>query len=145
MEFSPERIRSIRHTLQMQTVETVFNEFGRNILNLSEEKRAVKYRKMSENVFRFFRGSTFLFYFYASREPLPFHTPADTPTWIQGDMHFENFGAFQNESGDLVYDVNDFDEGYLGSYLYDLLRMSVSIVLVAEMCGFSPDEQKKGL
>ena len=28
-----------------------------------------------------------------------------------GDMHMDNFGAFQNEKGEIVYDVNDFDEG----------------------------------
>lgn len=77
-----------------------------------------------------------------TREWFPYHTPAERPTWIQGDLHFENFGAFRNEQGALVYDVNDFDEGYLGSYLYDLLRMSVSIALVCRMKGESEDAEQ---
>ena len=75
--------------------------------------------------------------------PFSFHTPEDKPTWIQGDLHMENFGAFQNEHGEIVYDVNDFDEGYIGSYLYDILRMSVSIALFCEAQSINEEEQKK--
>jgi uncharacterized protein (DUF2252 family) len=109
-------------------------------MKLPEDKLNEKYKKMAENVFRFYRGSAYLFYFDVSRIPFAFHTPDERPTWIQGDLHFDNFGAFQNEEGEIVYDVNDFDEGYMGSYLYDLLRMSVSIVLSGELRGFNPED-----
>ena len=46
----------------------------------------------------------------------------------------DNFGAFQN-AGSIVFDVNDFDEGYVGSYLYDIIRMSISIALYLEEQG----------
>lgn len=42
-----------------------------------------------------------------------------------------------------MYDVNDFDEGYVGSYLYDLLRMAVSLALVARQLGHGQYEQHK--
>ena len=61
---------------------------------------------------------------------------AETPTWIQGDFHFENFGVHGNAKGEIIYDVNDFDEGYLGSYLYDLIRMAVSVQLFAKEAGY---------
>ena len=98
---------------------------------------------MMESPFRFFRGSAYLFYYDITKIPFSFHTPEDKPTWIQGDLHMENFGAFQNEHGEIVYDVNDFDEGYIGSYLYDVLRMSVSIALFCEAQSINEEEQKK--
>ncbi|MBX4373307.1 DUF2252 domain-containing protein, partial [Mycobacterium tuberculosis] len=66
-----------------------------------------------ESPFRFFRGSAYLFYYDMTKIPFSYHTPEDKPTWIQGDLHMDNFGAFQNELGEIVYDVNDFDEGYI--------------------------------
>src|SRR5699024_6666466 len=44
--------------------------------------------------------------------------------------------------GNNVFDVDDFDEGYLGSYLYDILRMVVSIRLLADQQGIR-DEKKR--
>ncbi|RCW44931.1 DUF2252 domain-containing protein [Paenibacillus prosopidis] len=128
-----ERVKLTQNKLRKRTLSAIFQEFDNKIMMLERGKRAEKYQKMAATPFSFFRGSAYLFYFDVSREWFPYHTPADRPTWIQGDLHFENFGAFRNERGALVYDVNDFDEGYLGSYLYDLLRMSVSIALVGRL------------
>jgi uncharacterized protein (DUF2252 family) len=128
-----ERVKLTQNKLRKRTLSAIFQEFDNKIMMLERGKRIEKYEKMAATPFSFFRGSAYLFYFDVSREWFPYHTPADRPTWIQGDLHFENFGAFRNERGTLVYDVNDFDEGYLGSYLYDLLRMSVSIALVCRL------------
>lgn len=138
-----ERVRNTRKTLRKHIIETILNEFDEQCMNLHQDDRREKYRKMLDSPFRFFRGSAYLFYFDMAKVPFSFHTPEDKPTWIQGDLHMENFGAFQNEKGDIVYDVNDFDEGYIGSYLYDILRMSVSIALFCDAQSFSEKEQKK--
>lgn len=123
-------VKNTKRFLRTQTITTILNEFDEKIMQLKEEDREAKYRKMAESPFRFYRGSAYLFYFDISRIPFSYHTPANRPIWIQGDLHFENFGVFQNEQGKLVYDVNDFDEGYVGSYLVDVLRMIASIALV---------------
>ncbi|MFD2673230.1 DUF2252 domain-containing protein [Marinicrinis sediminis] len=143
--YAPERIKQTRMKLRRQALHTILEEFDRELMQLSHEKRMNKYIKMAENPFRFFRGSAYLFYYDVTRTPFIYHTPPECPTWIQGDLHFENFGGFRSEAGDMVYDVNDFDEGYLGSYLYDILRMSASIVLVAELHGFSDQEQDEAI
>lgn len=135
-------VQKTRRALRSNILETVLNEFDSRITGLSHDKRKQKYRQMAENPFRFFRGSAYLFYYDVTKIPFSFHTPDDKPTWIQGDMHVENFGAFQNNEGDIVYDVNDFDEGYMGSYVYDLLRMTVSIALYCEQYGFSDAEER---
>jgi uncharacterized protein (DUF2252 family) len=137
-----ERVKHTRTVLRKQLVETILNEFDGECMNLDPDQRKEKYKTMMDNPFRFFRGSAYLFYFDMTKIPFSFHTPEDKPTWIQGDLHMENFGAFQNEKGEIVYDVNDFDEGYVGSYLYDVLRMSVSIALYGEAQGLSSQEQK---
>lgn len=128
-----EQVKLTRNKLRKRTLSAIFQEFDQKIMQLERGRREEKYLKMAGTPFSFFRGSAYLFYFDVTREWFAYHTPAGRPTWIQGDLHFENFGAFRNERGTLVYDVNDFDEGYLGSYLYDLLRMSVSIALVGRL------------
>ncbi|WP_028401019.1 DUF2252 domain-containing protein [Ectobacillus panaciterrae] len=138
-----ERVKETRRMLRQQIIETVLNQFDEHSMALDREMRREKYRTMMENPFRFYRGSAYLFYYDITKIPFSFHTPEDKPTWIQGDLHFENFGTFQNEQGEIVYDVNDFDEGYMGSYLYDILRMTISIALFCEAQGLSEGEQEE--
>lgn len=138
-----ERVKDTRMMLRKQMLETILNEFDEQCMNLDHGKRSEKYNQMTESPFRFFRGSAYLFYYDMTKIPFSFHTPEDKPTWIQGDLHMENFGAFQNEEGEIVYDVNDFDEGYMGSYLYDILRMSVSIALYCDAQSLTEEQQEE--
>lgn len=143
MKHYEQRVKETRKSIRKHLLEQIFHEFDVETLRLSEEGRQEKYRKMVESPFRFFRGSAYLFYFDHANMPSPYHTAEDAPIWIQGDLHMDNFGAFQNENGDIVYDINDFDEGYIGSYLYDILRMSISIVLYTEEEGYTNEEQNR--
>ncbi|EON73679.1 DUF2252 domain-containing protein [Lysinibacillus sphaericus] len=140
-----EQVKHTRIFLRKEQLETIFEEFDVQRMGLNEEQRLEKYRKMRESPFRFFRGSAYLFYFDVTKMPSIFHTADVRPTWIQGDMHLDNFGAFQNETGAIVFDVNDFDEGYVGSYLYDVVRMSVSIALYLEEQGLHIAAQKMSM
>lgn len=141
MQPTQQRIQQTKEQLRATFLEHVFHEFDEAILNLSPEGRDEKYTKMLESPFRFFRGSAYLFYADHATMPSLYHTPDEYPAWIQGDLHMDNFGAFQNEAGELVYDINDFDEGYIGSYLYDIIRMSVSIALYTETEGYRGEQQ----
>lgn len=137
-------IEKVKHThrhLRQQALATMFDQFDIRIMKLDQTGRMLKYSKMAESPYSFFRGSAYLFYSDVSREWFPYHTAVDRPTWVQGDLHLENFGAFKDENGDLVYDINDFDEGCLGSYLYDLLRMSASIALAGRELGLDERER----
>ena len=51
---------------------------------------------------------------------------------LQADLHACNFGAFNTNTGDVVYNVNDFDECVISDCQYDLYRMATSLLLVAE-------------
>lgn len=130
--------------IRKQTIQTILDVYEGDELKLNKEDRTAKYKKMLRSPFHFYRGSAFLFYYDLAHLPLPYTTAKEHPTWIQGDLHFENFGAFQLKNGRIVFDTNDFDEGYLGSYLYDVVRSAVSIGLYATLLDFS-EKDRKGL
>ncbi|WP_283153813.1 DUF2252 domain-containing protein [Guptibacillus hwajinpoensis] len=138
---STEHIKNTRSYLRKQTLQMIIEQFDSTLMKLTKAERNTKYQKMSESPFSFFRGSAYLYYYDVTQIPFHYHTPGDKPTWLMGDLHFDNFSAFRNEDGENVFDVDDFDEGYLGSYLYDLLRMAVSIRLYAEDLGYSEENQ----
>ncbi len=139
---SVNRLTTTRNNLRKKILKTVLSQFDVELMKLDQKSIDEKYQKMSESPFRFFRGSAYLFYYDATNIPFTYHTLKEKPVWVQGDLHFENFGAFQNRKETIVYDVNDFDEGYLGSYLYEILRMGTSIILFSEQNGLTNDDAK---
>jgi uncharacterized protein (DUF2252 family) len=89
-----------------------------------------KFRKMAADPFAFYRGSAPLFYADMARLEDPWVDAATSRVWIQGDLHAENYGTYMDSAGVLVFDVNDFDEAYLGHYTWDLQRMAASLALL---------------
>jgi len=89
-----------------------------------------KFRKMAADPFAFYRGSACLF--YADMAKGYRHRANDRAgrVWIHGDLHAENFGTYMNAEGVLVFDVNDFDEAYLGHFEWDLRRFLASLALM---------------
>ncbi|MFI6498625.1 DUF2252 domain-containing protein [Nonomuraea typhae] len=91
-----------------------------------------KFRKMAASPFAFYRGSASVFYAdmtgdYADDSFLDDFT---SRVWIHGDLHAENFGTYMNASGVLVFNVNDFDEAYVGPFTWDLKRFAASVALI---------------
>lgn len=100
--------------------------------DLSAADRDAKYCKMAQSPFAFFRGTNHLFWTDLAGDPrLDEFGSSGTRTVIQGDMHAANLGAFDDDGGVVVYDLNDFDEALVADYQYDLWRMATSIALVA--------------
>ncbi len=92
----------------------------------------IKYGRMLESPFAFFRGSAVVM---AS-------DLADTPvSGIQsilcGDAHLSNFGIFASPERQMVFDINDFDETYPGPWEWDLKRLAASAVVAGRENGFS--------
>ena len=97
----------------------------------------VKYRKMAADPFAFYRGTACLFYADVAHADghhatwdADFVQDRSSRIWIHGDLHAENFGTYMNASGRLVFDVNDFDEAYIGHYTWDLQRFAASLALM---------------
>jgi len=84
----------------------------------------VKYKRMSENAFKFFRGTCHLFYEDVSRDN---SFPTSPTSWITGDLHLENFGSYKGDNGLVYFDVNDFNEAALAPVTWEIARMATSI------------------
>ena len=51
---------------------------------------------------------------------------------IVGDLHLKNFGVYRGQSGELVFDVNDFDDVGFGPVDLDLKRLCTSALLLPD-------------
>ncbi|MGD1715255.1 DUF2252 domain-containing protein [Dapis sp. BLCC M172] len=102
-------------------------------LQQREELKSEKYARMSQSPFTFYRATNSLFWqdFVNDSRLDKFGNPK-TKTWILGDCHVDNFGAYNNNKGEIIFDLNDFDESIVADYQYDLWRLATSIILVAE-------------
>ncbi len=89
-----------------------------------------KFRKMAAEPFAFYRGSACLFYADMAEMPDEWADERTSRIWIQGDLHAQNFGTYMDSEGTLVFDVNDFDEAYLGSFTWDIRRFAASMALL---------------
>ena len=89
-----------------------------------------KFRKMAAGPFAFYRGSAPLFYADMEGEEDRWADERTSRVWIQGDLHAENFGTYMAGDGVFVFDVNDFDEAYLGHFTWDIKRMVASVALL---------------
>jgi uncharacterized protein (DUF2252 family) len=98
-----------------------------------------KFRKMAGSAFAFYRGSACLFYADVTHEQDPFLDERTSRVWIHGDLHAENFGTYMNSEGILVFNVNDFDEAYVGPFTWDLKRFVASVALIGFAKALSDD------
>ncbi|MFE9646537.1 DUF2252 domain-containing protein [Streptomyces sp. NPDC006365] len=110
----------------------------------------VKFRKMAASAFAFYRGTACLFYHDLEQENAgrgggrilsgPYLDERTSRVWIHGDLHAENFGSYMDSQGRLIFNVNDFDEAYVGPFTWDLKRLAASVALIGYAKALS-DEQ----
>lgn len=112
-------------------VEVLVAEFGES---MSRDPAAFrrKFRKMAASPFAFYRGSASVFYADLTGDFADdrFLNERTSRVWIHGDLHAENFGTYMNGHGQLVFNVNDFDEAYVGPFTWDLKRFAASVALI---------------
>ncbi|GGW93055.1 DUF2252 domain-containing protein [Streptomyces chryseus] len=115
--------------------------FGR-LLAADPAAFRVKFRKMAASAFAFYRGTACLFYADLEREQHggPYLDERTGRVWIHGDLHAENFGTYMDSQGRLIFNVNDFDEAYVGPFTWDLKRFAASVALIGYAKALS-DEQ----
>ncbi|MFH8410606.1 DUF2252 domain-containing protein [Streptomyces sp. NPDC018019] len=104
----------------------------------------VKFRKMAASAFAFYRGTACLFYHDLQEQggagTGPYEDDRTGQVWIHGDLHAENFGTYMDATGRLIFNVNDFDEAYVGPFTWDLKRFAASVALIGYAKALS-DEQ----
>ena len=91
---------------------------------------ARKHERMSRGAFPFLRATAYRFFQQWPRccpelATLP-------PVLAVGDLHLENFGAWRDQEGRLVWGINDFDEAATLPFTLDLVRLATSLLLYAE-------------
>jgi uncharacterized protein (DUF2252 family) len=92
-----------------------------------------KYRRMVVNPFGFFRGAAPIM--AADLAGLP-HT--EIYSQLCGDGHVRNLGAYAGIDGQIVFDINDFDETTRGPFEWDLKRIATSFILAGMEAGSKP-------
>jgi uncharacterized protein (DUF2252 family) len=102
-----------------------------------------KFRTMASDPHAFYRGSACLFYADVTSAEDPFADEQSGRIWVHGDLHVENFGTYLNSDGLLVFDVNDFDEAYLGQFTWDLQRFAASLALVGWQKALPEDDVRR--
>ncbi len=92
----------------------------------------IRYGRMAESPFAFFRGGAAIMAGDLSTTPV-------TGLTVQacGDAHVANFGKFASPERNLVFDINDFDETLPGPWEWDVKRLGASLWIVAHQHGFS--------
>ena len=121
------------------TIVQVLVEAFADLMEADADAFRTKFRKMAADPFAFYRGSAVLFYADMATTEDRWSDERTSRVWIHGDLHAENFGTYMDATGRMVFDVNDFDEAYLGHVSWDLRRFAASFALLAWRKAFSDD------
>ena len=122
------------------TAIDVVDEIRRFNAGREPERLALKYRAMRRDAFFFLRGTAHLFNRRLARSSLPIATPA---AWVCGDLHLENFGAFEGSDGRVHFDINDFDEAALAPASWDVVRLGASLLVAGDVLGMTPQAARE--
>ncbi|MEU6351188.1 DUF2252 domain-containing protein [Streptomyces sp. NPDC047072] len=98
------------------------------------ELTPIRVGRMAATPFAFLRGSAGLMAYDLARTPM-----TGIRAQICGDAHAANFGLYGDARGDLVIDLNDFDETVFGPWEWDLKRLAASLVLAGRETGADED------
>jgi uncharacterized protein (DUF2252 family) len=113
-----------------EQIVSVLVEAFEDLIDADPKAFRRKFRKMAADPFAFYRGSACLFYADVAELEDRWADERTSRVWIQGDLHAENYGTYMDAAGILVFDVNDFDEAYVGHFTWDLRRMAASVALL---------------
>ncbi|HYP44567.1 MAG TPA: DUF2252 domain-containing protein [Propionibacteriaceae bacterium] len=95
----------------------------------------VRVARMISSPYGFLRGTAIVMAEDVARLPATGITPV-----ICGDAHLGNFGFYGSPEGELVIDLNDFDEAHPGGWEWDLRRLVASIHVAGRENGASEDQ-----
>ncbi|WP_406147556.1 DUF2252 domain-containing protein [Streptomyces sp. NBC_01012] len=99
----------------------------------------IRVGRMAETPFAFLRGSAGLMAHDLTGTPV-----TGVGAQLCGDAHAANFGLYGDARGNLVIDLNDFDETVFGPWEWDLKRLATSLVLAGRLAGADEDTCRQG-
>jgi uncharacterized protein (DUF2252 family) len=98
--------------------------------DLTAEALRRKLDALASGPFSFLRGTFHVMAADLVQERVPGAAPSAPGGLVVGDLHLENFGTYRGASGELCFDVNDFDEVASGPLDLDLKRLCTSAMLL---------------
>ncbi|WP_406490033.1 DUF2252 domain-containing protein [Streptomyces phaeochromogenes] len=96
----------------------------------------IRYGRMSEAPFRFYRGAASIMAADLAETPR-----SGFRVQCCGDAHMLNFRLLASPERRLMFDINDFDETLPGPWEWDVKRLSASFVIAGRANGFSSKER----
>ncbi|MFG3198989.1 DUF2252 domain-containing protein [Streptomyces sp. NPDC048208] len=98
----------------------------------------IRYGRMTESPFRFYRGAAAIMASDLSGTPI-----SGLTAQLCGDAHLLNFRLLASPERQLVFDINDFDETLPGPWEWDVKRLSASLVIAGRANGFDDAERAR--
>jgi hypothetical protein len=114
--------------LQSEECQVLHEDDGARDLTAEALRR--KLDALARDPFSFLRGTFHVMAADLLHERVPGAAASAPDGWIVGDLHLENFGTYRGASGELCFDVNDFDEVAAGPVDLDLKRLCTSAMLL---------------
>ncbi len=140
--------KALRSVVSRESLADFAGDPGRDplpILTASDSLRVAnlvpeRYRRMAASPFAFYRGAAALMAHDLAASPR-----IGLPVQACGDCHLLNFGAFSSPEGNVLFDINDFDETAPGvDFVVDLKRLAASVAVAAGFAGL-PDKKAHAL
>ncbi|MEU6236569.1 DUF2252 domain-containing protein [Kitasatospora sp. NPDC047058] len=96
----------------------------------------IRYGRMSESPFRFYRGAAAIMAADLAGSP-----DSGIRAQLCGDAHMLNFRLLASPERQLLFDINDFDETLPGPWEWDVKRLAASLVIAGRANDFDDDER----
>jgi uncharacterized protein (DUF2252 family) len=100
----------------------------------------LRMKRMAASPFAFLRGAAVVMAWDLARTPT-----MGLDVVIDGDCHIDNFGLFGTPQGEVILDLNDFDETMIGPWEYDLKRLCASVNLAGRDNGLNAKERRRAV
>jgi uncharacterized protein (DUF2252 family) len=96
--------------------------------------------RMAASPFAFLRGAAAVMAWDLALTPV-----SGIEVVVDGDAHLSNFGLYGTPQGDVVFDLNDFDETTYGPWEFDLKRLVASVNVAAREHGANRKERRRAV
>lgn len=132
----------VRKRLPRRDLAELVLPVDRDPLGILEEQHAsrledlvpVRVGRMLQSPFAFYRGTAAVMAADLRSAPT-----TDLEVVACGDAHISNFGFFASPERELVFDLNDFDEGGVAPWEWDVRRLTASVHISGRDIGMSED------
>jgi uncharacterized protein (DUF2252 family) len=100
----------------------------------------LRMQRMAASALAFLRGAAVVMAWDLSKAP-----SMGLDVVIDGDCHIDNFGLFGTPQGQVILDLNDFDETTIGPWEWDIKRLCASVNLAGRDNGLNKKERRRAV